>query len=232
MRLAIGLMAVNAETQHRVGRDAWLLTAWWIVVGVACSALLLEVVGIRSPVWRYPLTATVMYAIGVVVGMRVWLALFWRTARAEPHRYRGATDAERARDPPTPVRPGVIAAFVLAPAFVGFVLELMGLFEIGRALLWTMFIGLAVAAVVGWACSRLPVGLGSEALMAEMAMQFVFGRSIGREVLLPDPPGESWTMIVRETWAQGFSFVVLSAAIGATMVVVLPGAVSLRDLLP
>jgi hypothetical protein len=48
MSLAIGLMVVNAETQHRVGRDAWLLTAWWIVVGVACSALLLEIVGVRS----------------------------------------------------------------------------------------------------------------------------------------------------------------------------------------
>jgi hypothetical protein len=39
-------------------------------------------------------------------------------------------------------------------------------------------------------------------------------------------------MIVRETWAQGLSILVLSAAIGATMVVAHPGAVSLRDLLP
>ena len=80
MTFAIGLLALDAETQRRVGRDAWLLTAWWIVVGVACSALLLEVAGVRSPLWRYPLTATVMYAIGVVVGMRAWLALFSRAA--------------------------------------------------------------------------------------------------------------------------------------------------------
>src|SRR5664279_2105382 len=97
---AIGLLAVNVATRHRVGRDAWLLTAWWIVVGVAFSALMLEVVGLRSPLWRYPLTALVMYAIGVVVGMRVWLALFGRAARAAPDRYRGA----RADDPEAPSR--------------------------------------------------------------------------------------------------------------------------------
>jgi hypothetical protein len=79
---------------------------------------------------------------------------------------------------------------------------------------------------------RLPVGLGAEALMAEMAMQFVLGRAIGRSILPPEPEGEAWPMIVRETWAQGLSFLVLSAAIGATVAVAHPGAVSLRDLVP
>ena len=232
MGFPIGLTALSPDTQRRVGRDAWLLTAWWIVVGVACSALLLEIVGIRSPLWRYPLTAIVMYAIGVVVGMRVWLALFGRAARAAPGRYRGATDEERARRPRPLARPGVVAAFVLAPAFVGFVLELLSFFDVTRAILVTIFIGLAVAAFVGWVCPRLPVGLGAEAVMAEMAMQFVFGRSFGRNVLPPEPPGESWPMIVRETWAQGLSFLVLSTAIGAVIAVAHPDAVSLRDLVP
>jgi hypothetical protein len=228
MGFAIGLTALSPDTQRRVGRDAWLLTAWWIVVGVACSALLLEIVGIRSPLWRYPLTAIAMYAIGIVVGMRVWLALFSRAARLGPGRYRGATDEERARRPPPLARPGVVAAFVFAPAFVVFALELLSYFDVTRVVL----IGLAVAAFVGWVCRRLPVGLGTEAVMAEMAMQFVFGRSFGRNVLPPEPPGESWPMIVRETWAQGLSFLVVSAAIGAVIAVAHPDAVSLKDLLP
>ncbi len=114
--------------------------------------------------------------------------------------------------------------------FVVFLLELLRLFDVGRAL--TAFISLAVAAFAAWACSRLPVGLGSEALMAEMAMQFVFGRAIGRDVPPPEPEGEAWPTIVRETWAQGLSFLVLSAAIGATLAMAHPAAVSLRDLVP
>jgi len=228
----IGLPALSPDTQRRVGRDAWLLTAWWIVVGVACSALLLEIVGIRSPLWGYPLTAIAMYAIGVVFGMRVWLALFGRAAREAPGRYRGATDEERARRPPPLARPGVVAAFVLAPAFVLFVLELLSSFDVTRPILLTIFIGLAVVAILAWVCQRLPVGLGSEAAMAEMAMQFVFGRSFGRDVLPPEPPGESWPMIVRETWVHGLLSLVFSTAIGAVIAVAHPDAVSLRDLVP
>ena len=232
MGFPIGLPALSPDTQRRVGRDAWLLTAWWIVVGVACSALLLEIVGIRSPLWGYPLTAIAMYAIGVVFGMRVWLALFGRAAREAPGRYRGATDEERARRPPPLARPGVVAAFVLAPAFVLFVLELLSSFDVTRPILLTIFIGLAVVAILAWVCQRLPVGLGSEAAMAEMAMQFVFGRSFGRDVLPPEPPGESWPMIVRETWVHGLLFLGFSTAIGAVIAVAHPDAVSLRDLVP
>ena len=232
MGFPIGLPALSPDTQRRVGRDAWLLTAWWIVVGVACSALLLEIVGIRSPLWRYPLTAIAMYAIGVVFGMRVWLALFGRAAREAPGRYRGATDEERARRPPPLARPGVVAAFVLAPAFVLFVLELLSSFDVTRPILLTIFIGLAVVAILAWVCQRLPVGLGSEAAMAEMAMQFVFGRSFGRNVLPAEPPGESWPMIVRETWVHGLLSLVFSTAIGAVIAVAHPDALSLRDLVP
>jgi hypothetical protein len=230
--LPIGLPALSAATKRRVTRDAWLLTAWWLVVGLACSAMLLEVVGIRSPMWRYPLTALVMYALGVVVAMRVWLALFSRAVRTAPGRYRGATDAERERDLRPKRWPAVAAAFASGPVIVVLVLELMGLFDLGRAILWALLVGLAIAAFIGWAFSRLPAGLGSEMLMAEMALQFVFGRSVGREPLPPLPHAASWPMIVRETWVQGLSFLVLSAAVGAAMVVALPGAVSLRDLLP
>ena len=106
--LPIGLPAISVETRRRVGRDAWLLTAWWLVVGVACSALLLDVFGVRSPLWRYPLTALAMYALGVVVAMRVWLAVFSRAVAAAPGRYRGASDAEREHDLRPVLRPAVV----------------------------------------------------------------------------------------------------------------------------
>ena len=48
--------------------------------------------------------------------------------------------------------------------------------------------------------------------MAEMAMQFVFGRSVGRDDPAAPPAAESWPVIVRETWPQGVSFLVFSAA--------------------
>ena len=232
MTFQIGLMAVNAETRHRVGRDAWWLTAWWIVVGVAFSALMLEIVGLRSPLWRYPLTAVVMYALGVVVGMRVWLAFFSRAARAAPERYRGAAADEPEAPSPLSVRTGVVATIILAPGTVVAVLQLMRLFDFSRAILVVVFVAGAITAFVGWLCSRLPMGLGSEAVMSELAMQYIFGRQVGRDFLRPDAPAESWSMIVRETWVQGLVWLLLSAAFGATLAIAHPGAVSLRDLVP
>jgi len=228
----VGMTALSAETRRRVGRDAWVLTAWWLLVGVACSALLLDVIGVRSPMWRYPLTALVMYALGVVVAMRVWLGLFSRAVDTAPGRYRAATNAEREHELRPSLRPAVVATFIAGPAVVVLVLRLLQLSEVGRAVLWALFIGLAITTLVGWACSRLPAGMASEMLMAEMTLEFVFGRSVGRDFLPPMPRAGAWPMIVRETWAQGFSILVLAAAFGVAMAFAEPGAESLRDLLP
>ena len=112
------------------------------------------------------------------------------------------------------------------------VLRLLKLSEVGRAILWALFIGMAIAALIGWACSRLPVGLGSENLMAEMALQFVFGRSVGRAVLPPMPRAESWPMIVRETWVAGLLVPAPQRRRRRGDGRGGPDAVTLRDLLP
>jgi len=85
--LAIGWRGLSAETQDRLIRDTWLLMAGWIVIGLACSWLLLELFHLRSPLVRYPITALVMYGLGVVAGTRLWLAAFSRAVRLQPGRF-------------------------------------------------------------------------------------------------------------------------------------------------
>src|SRR6185369_7205014 len=98
-RFAIGLAALSPETRRRVDRDAWLLMVWWLAVGLAATVLLHRVGAVRSPLWRYPLTALLMYALGEVVALRAWLAVFARSVRRAPSRWRVATEDERGWQP-------------------------------------------------------------------------------------------------------------------------------------
>jgi len=227
---AIGQLELSPETRRRIDRDAWLLIAWWAVVGLACNALLRELAGVRSPPWRYPLTAAAMCAFGIVLGLRAWLALFARAVRATPRRWRVVSEQERASDRPRPWRPVAGAAPVAAVSSLLYLAaELIGSFDAGRIALTILLVMVGVFAVLGLLTYKLPVTFSWDALMAELALRFVFGRSVGRAILPHLPEAESWPVIVRETWPHGVSLLVFCAALGVAMVLVHPGAVSLAD---
>jgi len=229
--LAIGLRGLSLDTQDRLVRDAWLLMAAWIVIGVACSWLLLEFFRLRSPLVRYPLTALVMYALGTVGGVRLWLAAFSRTVRLEPGRF-GAEPAAAPGDDKFRRRrhaaAGLDPGLVLSAIFLG--IDVLLWFEAGATLFWwtllTLTITIVVFALIG--AERLGND-GVPGVLAELSHQFVFGRAT--EVRLPRRPlAEALPTIVRETWGSGATFLIFSIAAAASLFLLLPGAASLAHM--
>ena len=228
-RFAIGLAALSPETRRRVDRDAWLLMVWWLAVGLAATVLLHRVGAVRSPLWRYPLTALLMYALGEVVALRAWLAVVARSVRRAPSRWRVATEDERGWQPRMSRRTLAFAAgFVAALTILGYALDIsMRLnddFAIGVILTG------AVLAIAGLATPLLPSAWASSTLMGELALEFVFGRFLGgRDALPPRPRRESLATIVGETWPRGVGLLVLAVAAATALVLLRPGAETMAD---
>jgi hypothetical protein len=232
--IAIGWRGLSRTTEDRLVRDAWLLMAWWIVVGLACSWLLLEVFRLRSPVLRYPLTALAMYGFGTVGGMRLWLAAFSRAVYAQPDRFGPAPEppAGEARfhrrrrvggDPST-----VVSGILIA-------IEIAVYFESGATLFWLTVITVAVTAAfmlaVGWLAGMDRLMSDSEGvILANLAHEFVFDRATDRGVLPHRSPSESLPMMLRETFGRGVTFLVFSVVGGVTLMLLVPAAASLADI--
>jgi len=234
--VAIGWRGLSPTTQGRLLRDAWLLMAWWIVVGLACSWLLLEVFRLRAPALRYPLTALAMHGVGTVVGMRVWLAAFTRAVRSQPGRFGPAPEP-----PPGEARfrrrkrvvggadPQTVAAAIIVA------IEIAISFESGATLFWLTLIAVAVTAAIMagavWLVGMDRLMSDSESvILANLAHEFVFDRATERGILPHRPPSESVPTILRETVGRGVTFLVFSMVAGVTLTLMLPGAASLADI--
>ena len=236
--VAIGWRGLSPATQDRLVRDAWLLMAWWIVVGLACSWLLLEVFRLRSPALRYPLTALAMHGLGTVAGMRVWLAAFSREARAQRGRYGPAPeppagDARFRRRTRRRIVVGPDPAVVVGA--IGVAIEIVVWFESGATLFWltviTVTVTASIMAVVVWAVGMERLMSDSPGvILANLAHEFVFDRATERGILPHRSPGESLPMIVRETLGRGVTFLVFSAVAGVTLMLMVPGATTLADI--
>ena len=230
--LAIGFRGLSVETQDRLIRDAWLLMAGWIVIGLACSWLLLERFHLRSPLFRYPLTAVVMYALGIVAGTRLWLAAFSRAVRRQPGRF-GAAAAVAASDARFRRRArsssGVDPELVLGAIFLA--IDVLLWFEGGERLFWWTVLTLAITVGV-FAVVRLE-RFGNDGLagaLAELSLQFVFGRATEAGHVPRRALAEALPAIVRETWGSGVTFLIFSVAAALALFIVLPAATSLADM--
>jgi hypothetical protein len=170
-----------------------------------------------------------MYCLGEVVGLRIWLAVFARSARLAPSRWRVATAQERGWQPRMSRRTLAFAAgFVAALTAVGYALDLL------MRLSDTFAIGVittgVVLAIAGFATPWLPTVWASSTLMAELALDFVFGRFLGgRDALPPRPQRESLATIVGETWPRGVVLLVLAAVAAVALVLWRPGAETIAD---
>jgi len=234
--VAIGWRGLSPTTQDRLVRDAWLLMAWWIVVGLACSWLLLEVFGLRSPALRYPLTALAMHGVGTVLGMRVWLATFGRAVRSQPGRFGPAPEApagdarfRRRRSVGGGTDPGIVVAAI------GVAIEIAIYFESGATLFWLTLITIAVTASIMagavWLVGMDRLMSDSEGvILANLAHEFVFDRATERGILPHRSPSESVPTILRETLPRGVTFLIFSVIGGVTLRLLLPGAASLADI--
>lgn len=225
---------LNVATRRRLRRHAWLLTAWCVALGFVTSWVLLHVFGLRQPAARYGIAAIVMYSLGLVVGARIWLVHFSRSAREEPALLGRAgpddvaalAEEKRARD-----RRGERArsSFDLGDGF-GFIADLLSLEEaaallIVPALLCVLFGGLLLAGVV-------PTLLmdGVAGVLAEVAVQFVFGALIARRIMRPKSHDAAFMTIVGKTWLIGLLFVLASLGAGWLLATINPGGATVADL--
>lgn len=221
---------LNPRTRRLLKLHGWLLTLWCIGVAMLANWLLLHAAGISSPPHRFAASALVMYLVGLLFGVRVWLAWFSRQAKVDG----GLAHAD----------PSDRAAFGLNQAsraerarkswdWGDALGSLADLFSADEALLLLIVPALVLMA---WAVlsllGMLPLLLvdGIAALLAEVALQFVFGTLLARRVLRPRAHEEAFVRIAQKTWIAGVLLTLLSAAAGYALVWLDPSAVTLRDL--
>ncbi len=228
----MSLRDLGAAARARLRRHAWLLTLWCVGVGVAASWLLLRVFDLRNPVPRYSIAAIAMYMLGLVVGARVWLAHFSAAVAREPAILLRATADEQAQH-------DLEAAAAREDKREGSRvsrwdwLDALDIFDLGEASLLLVVPALVVAVLaLAFALGGAPVLLmdGIAGLLAEVAVQFVFGALIARRVMRPRGHDEALMSIVGRTWVIGILLVAASAALGWTLRFLHPGAVSIVDL--
>ena len=233
----MSLRDLNPATRSRLRWHGWLLTVWCLAIGLAASWLLLRALHVRVPAVRYAMSALLMYAFGLVLGARIWLRHFAGSIRAGAGL--GHADAadqlahDREQQQPSLARRGsrrVGEGFdwgdLLGSAAEWFSFDEAAWLIIIPALIVLAFGGLMMA-------GALPVMLadGIAGLLAEIALQFVFGALIARRVLRPRAHDEAFMHIVGKTWFIGLALVVLSAAAGWLLMRIAPNAASIGDLL-
>jgi hypothetical protein len=228
------LRDLNAQTRRRLRRHAWLLTLWCLAVGLATSLLLLHVFAVRLPAARYGIVAIVMYSLGLVVGARVWLVHFSRSVQSEATLRARATpdeiaefDNERATKEQQARRPSGGFQWLDLLSGVGDFIS----FDEASALL---IVPAVIVAIVG---ALLLTGVipalvmdGVTGLLAEVAVQFVFGALIARRVIGPVSHDAAFMTIVGRTWLAGLVFVVVSLAAGYVLQQLNPGGATIADL--
>ena len=230
----MSLRDLNVATRRRLRFHAWLLTAWCVGLGFASSWILLHVFGLRLPAPRYGIAAVVMYGLGLVVGARIWLVHFSQSVRQAPGRLSraGPEDAvafeaeKRARE-----RRGEQArgSFDFADGF-GYFADLLSLDEAAALLIVPALLFLLAGLLLLGGMAPVLLMEGMAGLLAEVAVQFVFGALIARRIMRPKSHDAAFMTIVAKTWLIGLVLVVASVGAGWLLHTVAPEAASLGDL--
>ncbi len=225
----MSLHDLNAGTRRRLRWHATVLTLWCLLVGVVSSVVLLRAFGLTHPVLRYALSAAAMYAVGLVLGMRVWLLHFAQSVLDDRSLGRATETERRQLD-----AEGRAAALQREEKKGGWNwADLLDAVDLGEAAL-LLVVPAVLVAIVAFLFSSVGAPLlladGLAGLLAEVAVQFVFGAFIARRVLRPRDHGEALVSIVGRTWVIGVLMVLASASFGFVLRWLVSGAVSLGDL--
>ncbi|MEP7101825.1 MAG: hypothetical protein ABI781_15050 [Burkholderiales bacterium] len=232
----MSLRELNGRTRARLRFHGWLLTLWCVAIGMVTSALLLHLMHLRAPAARYAISGVLMYAIGLVVGTRFWLHRFSRSVREEPvlgssdRAERVGFDAEQRDHERRGIGSKIRRTFELGD-FFGSVADLFsGFGELAAWLFVPALVLFAIGILMLLGLAPMFVADGAAALLAEMAVQFVFGALLVRGVMRPQPHGDAFVHIVGKTWVAGLLLLVASAGAGWLLTRIEPGAVSIGDL--
>lgn len=223
----MSLRDLNPRTRRRLRLHAWLLTAWCVAVGFLVSWSLLRGFGLRSPAARYAIAAVAIYGLGLVVGTRIWLRWFTQAAARERALLgRSSAQEQAAHD-------AEVEAGRRRSGRWDWLDSLDFDFDLGDAsvlLLIPALLVLLVVVLIGVGAFPVLLAEGMAALLAEVAVQFVFGALIARRVMRPRRHDEAMLTIVGKTWAIGILLVVVSASAGFALSYIDAGAASLGDL--
>jgi|GEM_PF-2162274 len=233
----MSLRELNSRTRTRLRLHGWLLTLWCIAIGMLTSWVLLRVLHLRAPAVRYAISGVLMYTVGLVAGARFWLHRFSRSVREEAQvlgsadrAERVAFDAEQRRHERHGTGSTIRNTFDLAKLF-GDVADLFsGFGELAAWLFVPALILFAIGILMLLGLAPMFVADGAAAMLAEMAVQFVFGALLVRGVMRPQPHGDATLHIVGKTWLVGVLLVVTSAGAGRLLARLEPGALSIGDL--
>jgi hypothetical protein len=227
----VSLRDLNTRARRRLRLHGWLLTIWCVAVGGLANWLLLRRFGIVEPPIRYAISAIAMYALGLVLGARYWLRHFSALVNEDAQLGEAATAEERAAfdGRRSRLREASRESFDWGDV-LGSAADMLSFDEASLLLLIPALALLALGVVL--MLGMLPVVLvdGLAALLAEVAVQFVFGALIARRVLRPRSHDDAFLHIVGKTWFIGVALVLLSAAAGWGLQQLQPGAVSIGDL--
>jgi hypothetical protein len=221
----MSLNALHLRTRRRLRWHGWVLTLWCLAVGVASSWVLLHLFDVTLPAARYAMSAVLMYALGLVFGVQVWLRHFAASVRDDP------SLAERVAPTPPVQRSEAAQKSFDWSDILGSAADLLSFDEAGLLLLIPALVLLLVGLL--FAGGLLPVMLvdGLAGLLAEVAVQFVFGTLIARRVLRPASNDDAFLHILGKTWLIGLLLVLVSGVLGWALRAWEPGLVSIGQLL-
>jgi hypothetical protein len=234
----MSLRDLSPGTRRRLHFHGWVLTAWCVLVGSTASWILLHGLGLRAPAARYAASAVVMYSVGLVLGARVWLAHFAATVREEPATL-GLADAPARAAFDADQRSTAAASQGLRKSprskwnWGSNLFDIADLFSLDELAVFLIVPALIVAALAGLTMlGAAPLWLadGMAALLAEIAVQFVFGALLVRGVMRPKPHDDAFLHIVGQTWIVGMLLVLASAVAGGLLMLAAPGAASIGEL--
>ncbi|MEO8155237.1 MAG: hypothetical protein ABI605_19395 [Rhizobacter sp.] len=227
----MSLRELNTRARRRLRIHGWLLTLWCLLVGGFSNWLLLRKLDVTTPAVRYAMSAIVMYSLGLVVGVRVWLRHFAAAVRDDAELRAPATVGEKmAFDHEREDRNKAAGKSFDWGDILGSAADLFSFDEAAVLLLIPAVILLVVGVLM--LGGLLPVMLvdGLAGLLAEVAVQFVFGALIARRLLKPRHSDDAFIHIVGKTWVAGALLVLLSAVMGWGLRHIHPGAVAFGDL--
>lgn len=234
----MSLRELNAATRRRLRWHGWALTLWCLGVGLVASWLLLRVLHVRAPAARYAMSAVLMYALGLVGGTWFWLRHFAASVREQGVALGRADAVDKIAFDAQANEPSLASRGLrrIGDGFdwgdlLGGIADLFSFDEAAWLLIVPALIVLALGVLM--LAGALPVLLadGVAAMLAEIAVQFVFGALIARRVLRPRSSDDAFMHIVGKTWLAGLLLVLLSAAAGGVLAHLAPGAASIGDLL-
>jgi hypothetical protein len=236
----MSLRELNANTRRRLRVHGWALTLWCVFVGVVTSWFLLHVLHLRAPAARYAISAVAMYSLGLLLGVRLWLSHFAKSAHEEvgtlgtaDERDRIAFDeALKQRHSERREREREKLGNRLGWGFD--LLDFADFFSIGEftgilIIPGLLLVALGVLLLLG--LSPLFMVDGLAALLAEMAVQFIFGALITRRAMRIRSNDDPFLHIVGKTWWAALLFVLVSAAAGALLTWVEPNVATIGEVL-